>query len=279
MPITAAERKYLKNKHRGGKSSAKGNLYEEYYAVYQLALLIDKYRSTPSNVHLATQVPETFVDDLLIVQEGLHKTYHQLKDVKNISWASNNLKCDFERQRDISLENGEQFALKIVYSDADSSVGAVPETISDCTTAEHFPSCPSIQSLYFSFQPFQQAVKNIATPLNSTDNDLIGISGALLGAWGMVDSQSSTSLEEILEKVYNIGKGLININTYPSSIKVSDDCSALFHQIGVQFQVSGTSLYWSYRSFSGYLPWTKEAEERIIAASPKEFKDIIDLLN
>ena len=84
---------------------------------------------------------------------------------------------------------------------------------------------------------------------------------------------------EEMEKVYNIGRGLININTYPSSIKVSDDCSALFHQIGVQFQVSGASLYWSYRSFSGYLPWTKEAEERIIAASPKEFKDIIDLLN
>ena len=279
MPIRPAERKYLKNKHRGGKSNAKGNQYEEYYVVYQLALLIDKYRSTPSNVYLSTQVPETFVDDLLIVQEDSHRTYHQLKDVKNISWSSNKLKYDFERQRDISLENEEQFALKIVYSDADSSVGAVPEAISDHTTAEHFPSYSSLQLLYFGFQPFQEAVKKIATHLNSTDNDLIGISGALLGAWGMVDSQLSTSLEEILEKVYSIGNGLININTYPSSIKVSDDCSALLRQIGVEYQTVGSSVYWSYGCFSGHSLWTKKIEDNIVAAAPKEFKDIIDLLN
>ena len=279
MPIRPTEKKYLKNKHRGGRSNAKGNLYEEYYAVYQLALLIDKYRSTPSNVYLSTQVPDTFVDDLLIVQEDSHKTYHQLKDVKNISWKSNKLKYDFERQRDISSENGEQFALKIVYSDIDSSVSEVPETISECTTAEHFPSYPSIQSLYFGFQPFQEAVKSIAMSNHLTDNDFIGISGALLGAWGMVDSQSSTSLKEILDKVDSIGKGLININTYPSAIKVSDDCSALLRQIGVEYQTVGSSVYWSYGCFSGRSLWTKEIEDNIVAASPKVFKDIIDLLN
>lgn len=279
MPIRPAERKYLKNKHRGGKSNAKGNQYEEYYAVYQLALLIDKYRSTPSNVYLTTQVPDTFVDDLLIVQEDAHKTYHQLKDVKNISWGTNNLKYDFERQREISLENREQFALKIVYSNANSSISAVPKAISDCTTAEHFPSHPSIQSLYFGFQPFQEAVKNIATPLNSTDNDLIGISGALLGAWHTIDSQSSTSLEEILVKVGSIGRGLININTFPSSVKISDECLALLRQIGIAPQVVGSSVYWSYGCFSGRSLWTKELEDSIVSASPKEFKDIIDLLN
>ena len=279
MPITSAERKYLKNKHKGGKSNAKGNLYEEYYAVYQLALLIDKYRSTPSNVHLSTQVPETFVDDLLIEQEDSYKTYHQLKDVKQITWISNKLKYDFERQRDISSENGERFTLKLVYSDSDSSVSAVPDTISDCTEAEYFPFYSSIQSLYLGFQPFQEAIKSIAMPYHLTDNDFIGISGALLGAWGMVDSQSSTSLEEILEKVYNIGKGLININTYPSSVKISDDCSALLRQIGIEYQTVGSSIYWSHGCFSGCLLWTKEKEDNIISASPKDFKDIIDLLN
>lgn len=278
MPITPAERKYLKNKHKGGKSNTKGNQYEEYYAIYQLALLIGKYRSTPSNVYLSTQLPETFVDDLLIVQEGSHKTYHQLKDVMNITWHSNKLKYDFERQRDISMENEERFALKLVYSDSTSSVDTVPESISDCTIAEHFPSHSSIQSLYFDFQPFREAIKSIAVAQHSTDNDLTGIYGALIGAWHTVNTQSYVSLEEILEKVNNIGKGLIMLDVYPM-IAISEDCSALLHQIGIQYQVSGSSLYWSYRSFSGYLPWTKEKEERIMAASPKEFKDIIDLLN
>lgn len=278
MPIASTEKKYLKNKHKGGKSNAKGNRYEEHYTIYQLALLIDKYRSTPSKVFLTTQVPDTFVDDLLIVLEGSYKTYHQLKDVNHITWASNKLKYDFERQRDISLENNERFTLKLVYSDSVSSVSVVPETISDCTTAEYFPSYSSIQSLYFGFHPFQEAIKSIAVSQRATDNDLTGVCGALIGAWHTVNSQSYVSLEEIFEKVNNIGKGLIMLDV-PPAITISDDCSALLHQIGVQYQISGTSLYWSYRGFSGYLPWTKEVEERIIAASPKKFKDIFDLLN
>lgn len=278
MPITPAQRKYLKNKHKGGKNNAKGNLYEEHFVVYQLALLIDKYRSNLSSVYFSTQLLDTFVDDLLIVLEDNHKTYHQLKDVTNIAWTSNNLKYDFERQRELSLENKEQFTLKIVYSNIDSSLSAIPDTISDCTIAEHFPASPSLSSLYFGFEPFRKAVKNIAIPHYSTDNDLIGIYGALIGAWHMVNTLSYVSLKEILEKVYHIGNGLINLNLYPT-ITISEDCSALFRRIGVEYHLSGSSLYWSYRSFSGYLSWNKEMEEKLMAISPESFKDIIDLLN
>ena len=278
MPIRTADKKYLKNKQKGGRNNAKGKQYEDFYAVYQLALLIDKYRSNPSVVYLSSQLSDTFVDDLLIEKEDSDKTYHQLKDVNNINWSYGKLKYDFERQREISIENEEQFTLKIVYSDINSSIHQIPENISDCTTAEYFPSYPSTQLLYYGFQPFREAIKNIAIPSHSTDNELIGISGALLGAWGMVNNQLHTSLQEILENVDNIGRGFINMNIYPSA-DISESCSALFHQIGIDYQIHGSSLYWSYGYFNGCLPWTAAVEEKILTASPKDFKEIIDLLN
>lgn len=43
MPITTQERKYLKNKHKGGKNNNKGATYENYYATYLIASFTHKY--------------------------------------------------------------------------------------------------------------------------------------------------------------------------------------------------------------------------------------------
>jgi hypothetical protein len=91
MPITEEERKYLKNKNKGGKSNAKGNRYENYYAVFQIALLLNSYRERLDDVCLATQLSNAFVDDLLIGAENSNKTYHQIKDVKDLSWNKDRL--------------------------------------------------------------------------------------------------------------------------------------------------------------------------------------------
>lgn len=37
MSISPKERKYLKNKHKGGKNNSKGNIYESYYTTYCIA--------------------------------------------------------------------------------------------------------------------------------------------------------------------------------------------------------------------------------------------------
>ena len=99
MPITEADRQYLKHKNRGGKNNAKGNRYENYYAVFQIALLLNSYRERLDDVCLATQLSNAFVDDLLIGVGNSNKTYHQIKDVKVLSWNTGNLKYDFEKAR------------------------------------------------------------------------------------------------------------------------------------------------------------------------------------
>lgn len=36
MPISPQEKKYLKNKHKGGNNNSKGNIYESFYTIYHL---------------------------------------------------------------------------------------------------------------------------------------------------------------------------------------------------------------------------------------------------
>ena len=43
MPITQKEKKYLKNKHKGGKNNSKGAIYESYYATYQIVSFMNQY--------------------------------------------------------------------------------------------------------------------------------------------------------------------------------------------------------------------------------------------
>ena len=91
MPITQKEKKYLKNKHKGGKNNSKGAIYESYYATYQIVSFMNQYITQLSNVHLTTQLHDAFVDDLFIEEPNAHKTYHQLKDVKDLTWENVNL--------------------------------------------------------------------------------------------------------------------------------------------------------------------------------------------
>lgn len=71
------------------------------------------------SVYFTSQLEECFVDDLLIEESNTaHRIYHQIKDVKNLSWQTKQLKHDFERQMDISSEMGENFELKLVHSNS-----------------------------------------------------------------------------------------------------------------------------------------------------------------
>ena len=92
MSITQKEKKYLKNKHKGGKNNSKGAIYESYYATYQIVSFMNQYITQLSNVHLTTQLRDAFVDDLFIEEPNAHKTYHQLKDVKDLTWETSKLK-------------------------------------------------------------------------------------------------------------------------------------------------------------------------------------------
>ncbi len=279
MPITTKERKYLKNKYKGGKNNSKGAVYESYYATYQIASFMNQYTGQLNDVHLSSQLEETFVDDLLIEDPDVRKIYHQLKDVKELTWKtgkSHSLEYDFTRQMEVSSEKCEDFELKLIYSNPISTVSTIPTGIASCASAVHFPSCSSINQLLLSYLPFKEAIRNIALP-PVEDDELSGIAAAILGAWNSVE-QKSVSLQQISDIVRSLGKGTVNIRSYPT-VSVSDRCREIFSRLGITFHENGSTVHWSYKQLEGKVPWTNEKERKVEKANPATIWELMELVN
>lgn len=162
MPISPQEKKYLKNKHKGGNNNSKGNIYESFYTTYCIALFMNSHITQLDSVHFTSQLEECFVDDLLIEESNTaHRIYHQIKDVKNLSWQTKRLQYDFERQMDISSEMGENFELKLVHSNSSTMVTPIPEEIVPSTSVSFFPAEKSLNQLILSHPPFKDAIRKL----------------------------------------------------------------------------------------------------------------------
>lgn len=280
MPISTEERNYLKNKHRGGLNNSKGAVYENFYATYQIALLMNQYLSQLNEIYLTSQMEEVFVDDLLIRNLDTLLIYHQIKDVKGLTWAygeSHSLLFDFTRQKEISMEKNERFCLKLVFSDLKSSVCKIPTEIEECTIVEYFPACTSINELILSHSSFKNAIQNIAIQEEVEDDELSGIASAILGAWCSV-RQKNISLQQILDITYSKGKGFINIKTYPT-IKISEVCKDILTRFELSFYTNGSTLYWSYHRLKGETIWTKELEFKLENADISNIWDLMEILS
>lgn len=280
MPITKAERKYLKRKHQGGKNNSKGNQYENFYIVYCLALLMDEDISKWDDIYLTSQVLDAFVDDLLIEKPTSEKLYHQMKDVKALTWRSERLESDFKRQMEISQEMGECFQLHLVYSAKDSFLKEIPEEISSCTTAIYFPACESLNQLLLSYIPFKDAISKIAVRGEETkDDELFGIAGTLLGAWNSCE-QKAVSLAQIAEFMRRVGEGYVNMRGY-SAVEISEVCKMILNNCGLRFHINGIKLYWSSANgrLKGEIEWTSELEQKLVDNAPKDLFEVIELLS
>lgn len=192
MLITSDERKYLKNKHKGGKNNSKGSSYESFYATYLIASLMHQYATQMEEVYLSSQLENTFVDDLLIEKPTTRKIYHQLKNVVNLAWQTGkprSLESDFKKQIEISTEKGENFELKLIFSNSKSTVSVIPAQIASSTTSEYFPACASINQLILSYPPFRDAIQLVMAQSQSGDDELSGVASAILGAWNSVEQK------------------------------------------------------------------------------------------
>lgn len=279
MPITQKERKYLKNKHKGGKNNSKGAIYESYYATYMIASFMGQYITNLSNISLSSQLKNTFVDDLLIEESNAHKIYHQLKDVEKLAWRTgkHSLERDFSRQMEISQERKEDFELKLIYSNPNSAVSVIPDEIISCTSSMYFPSCLSINQLILSYPPFKEAIQNITVQCQAEDDELSGIASAILGAWNSVE-QKDVTLKQISDIVRLKGKGYVNLKDYPT-ITVSDKCRDILGRFGIAFYENGPTLYWSRGHLKGEVLWTSEIEQNLQVANPVDFWDLIEILS
>jgi hypothetical protein len=276
-----ADKAYLANKHKGGEANAKGGLYEDCYAVFQIVSCIAKYKAALEGVALQTQLEDTFVDDLLIAHPNKN-VYHQLKNTQSLTWdtksSERTITSDFESQIKDCQDRKEAFALKLVYSAANSKVGeSIPESIQDCTTTEFFPYEDDLNGLILISEEFIDALRQISVNGgNATIDDLANVAQVFLGVWRGCGSNHRVSLSEIVARSEKTKH--FNLNIFADGT-ISAACREVLDNIeGLHYYVSGRMFYWQMGDFTGSCPWPEGKEQEIIEKRPTTRRELVAIL-
>lgn len=274
-----ADKTYLINKHKGGEANAKGALYEDCYAVFQIVSCIAKYKVALNSVALQAQIEDTFVDDLLIVHPDKN-VYHQLKNTKSLTWKTKSsgrtIISDFEKQMQDCQDRDEAFALKLVYSATNSKVGErIPGSIQEFTTTEFFPYQEDLNSLILISKEFTEALKQISVYRSSMD-DLANVAQVFLGVWVGCGRNHRVSLSEIVARAERTRH--FNLNIFENRT-ISEACREVLDKIdGLRYYVRGRMFYWEIGDFSGSCPWPEEKEREIIDKRPTTRRELVAIL-
>ena len=275
------DRIYLANKHKGGAANAKGSLYEDCYAVFQIVSCIAKYRASLEGVALQSQLEDTYVDDLLIAHPDKN-VYHQLKNTKCLTWNTKSLEStilsDFENQIKDCQNRDEQFALKLVYSAANSHVGdKIPESIKDYSSTEWFPYEEDLNGLVLISSAFQDSLRQISVNgAKTTVDELVNVAMVFLGAWRGCGNNNRVRLSEIVaraEKMKHFNLALF------TDAPISEACREILDRIeGLKYSVNGRMFYWQLGDFTGSCPWPESKEQEIIDKKPATRRELVVIL-
>lgn len=272
---------YLANKNKGGAANAKGGLYEDCYAVFQIVSYIAKYKTSLDEIAFQTQLADTFVDDLLIDRPE-KSVYHQLKNTQELTWntmsSKRTITSDFENQIKDCKERNEQFALKLVFSAAHSKVGNnIPDSIKEYTTTEYFPYEKDLNGLVLISGAFQEALKQISVNgYSAAVDDLVNVAMVFLGAWRGCGNDNKVRLADIVTRAKNMKH--FNLIIFPDGV-ISQACREILDKIeGLRYSVSGRMFYWQLGDFTGSCPWPEGKEQEIINRKPTTRRELVAIL-
>ncbi len=275
------DKSYLANKHKGGEANAKGGLYEDFYAVFQIVSCIAHYKATLDSVALQTQLEDTFVDDLLIAHPDKN-VYHQLKNTQKLTWntksSDRTITSDFENQIKDCHERNEQFELKLIYSTASSLVGEkIPDSIKAYTTVEYFPYLEDLNGLIIISDAFQDALRIISVMGNeSTVDELVNNAMVFLGVWKACGSKHRVRLSDIVSRAEETKH--FNLAIF-SDETLSESCREILDGIeGLSYSVIGRMFYWQMGNFKGSCPWPEGKEQEIINKKPTTRRELVAIL-
>ncbi len=273
--------KYLTNKHKGGIANAKGNLYEDYYVVFQIVSCLARYKNQMDCVSFQSQLENTFVDDLLIAHPSKN-VYHQIKNTKSIRWntvaLSRTIASDFEKQIEDCIERDEDFALKLIYSAINSDVkDTIPTSIKKYTSAEFFPYKDDLNALLLISKDFQSVLMQISARGELTTMDeLSNLATIFLGVWRKNGNGKRMSLSDIVKQAEALKD--FNLAVFPDS-QINEKCRVILDSIEkLEYHIRGRKIYWKIGTLNGSCPWDEDLEARIIEEKPSTKIDLLKLL-
>ena len=237
---------YLANKHRGGESSRRGNLYEVYYAVF--AIFREIAKGNYSTI-VSRQVEVAFVDDLLI-SDGTTNVYHQLKNKKNPSWGSmrhGNLKYDFSMQKNICEERRENFSLKLVVSDKKNRlIERMPDGLKGVTSVEFYPMLDGLNK-YIYWSDFADVAYK-AVGCEPGENNKLEVVSMILSSLWQADAYSNLDVQGYWT--------LMEYKWYgeePIDETLKNQLITLLCDMGFSLKVDKNVIEWIFLHFKGTL--------------------------
>ncbi len=277
--LTPEDRTYLANKHRGGINNFEGNFYENLYAIYKIALLLKLYSENQDDVILSSQIKEAFVDDLLISYSSGKLDFYQLKNVKSLTWSSGSshtLQYDFERQKELMKEAEKRFSLFLIYSDKSSNVTSIPNTISDCTQANHFPYFQDLNRLLMESIEFKKAIAAISAYQSFQTDQLCVLATILLGVWYSL-AQDNVPLTCIIQKIKKLPLAGNNF-IFDETLQIDEEVKSILDEIpDFSYVVAGTIFCWSYKKrMKGEIQKTfySNFEREVLVNKPTNFSEL-----
>ncbi len=281
---------YLKNKNRGGASNAKGNTYENFFTVYQLARLSKEVIEGQESIICSSQIL-AFVDDLIINRETKSPLQHyQLKNKSSVSWdvGEKSISDDFKKQYELNQSKERESEVSLVVSSPnlkDKLTDEMPEDIKLYSQVIHFCHDSSLMKVLDQEPEFKKAVEYLCCSDNPERDKIECAATVLLGAWCSSD-RSNASVLEVLTKAHDCNPSFIR-----PPLNVAFDLGAETKEIldSIQdftYNFSKGFLHWEFKNGlgRGTLPYSCDTakfanfQKLVRRDRPKSFEELESFL-
>jgi hypothetical protein len=241
---------YVKNKHRGGTNSNKGNTYENFFAVFQIALLAPQIIEFNDEIFLASQIL-AFVDDLIINhhQTEIPLKHFQLKNSSSVSWGQElkSIADDFRKQYQLNLQINRQSDLSLVVSNPklkSSLELSQPADLKAFCQVQFFPYAQTLAKVIQHHEPFQRAIEYLCAFENPAPDKIECAANVLLGAW-VASDKSNASAVEVLRKAQEASPSYIR--TFSSEWEIDPDVKQILDSIdNFSYNLAKGFFHWQF---------------------------------
>jgi hypothetical protein len=238
---------YLQNKNRGGINGEKGSTYENFYALYQVAVLAQEAIELDRDATLYGQA-FAFVDDLMVDRDRDPVLYnYQLKNSATVAWGKGDksIQDDFSKQKILNDSISRESQIYLVVSDRDlqNKLSAkCPTAIRDFSRVLYFPYEKGLGLLLESYPDLKDAIKYLCAFEEPEIDKIECVANVLLGAI-VSCARDNLSVREIVEKARAFS---------PSYIRSLSGESSLAPQV---VEILSNINNFSYNTARGFFHW------------------------
>lgn len=256
---------YLANKNRGGTSNAKGNTYENFFAVYQLALLSQIVIENNKDIRCSSQIL-AFVDDLIVdCQDETPLRHYQIKNSPSVSWGEGlrSIFDDFNKQYELNQTISRESEINLVVSSTELKADLeanLPPTISEYSRVIYFPYDSDLVRVIENEETFRQAIEYLCAFDAPAPDKIECVAKVLLGAWVSSD-KSGVSIIDILRKAQEFSPSFIR--SFSREWELDPEVENILSNIQYfQYNLSKGFLHWEFKDGleQGTLPYSADTK-------------------